>query len=541
MRIACGFALCVVACLARAESAPWDAVSAEAIRGHVEFLADDLLEGRAAATRGYDLAAAYVASQYRQIGLEPAAEGGSYFQHVPLIEATPVLPGSAARFVFEDETIDFEYGTDYLPSADFLSASSTLSAPLVFAGYGIDAPELKYNDFENIDVDGRIAVIISGAPAKFPNNQRAYFSSGLRKWTTLIDKGAVGAVVIDSLVDARRVPWEKVVAMSWAPQMRWLDDEGTPQDAYPEIKLRFRFKQESAAPLFEQAPISLEEALAKADAGEPQGFELPGMLTLSTTTGLRRTESANVIATFEGSDPNLKHEHVVITAHLDHLGRGSSVDGDSVYNGAHDNAVGIGMLLEMARALRASRVKTRRSIIFAAVTAEEKGLLGSAYFAHKAMQAQQRLVANINIDMPLPLARTQDFIAFGAEHSTLGAAARSAAGAQGYRLTPDPMPEEVVFIRSDQFSFVRHGIPALMLHSGLHPRDAGIDLTELRRTFFQSHYHQPSDDLSLPLDYQEAADMVRLHLRIALDAANGSRPRWKRGDFFAEKFTPTSP
>jgi Zn-dependent M28 family amino/carboxypeptidase len=157
------------------------------------------------------------------------------------------------------------------------------------------------------------------------------------------------------------------------------------------------------------------------------------------------------------------------------------------------------------------------------------------------MQAQQRLVANINIDMPLPLARTQDFIAFGAEHSTLGAAARNAAGAQGYRLTPDPMPEEVVFIRSDQFSFVRHGIPALMLHSGLHPRDATIDLTELRRTFFQSHYHQPSDDLSLPLDYQEAADMVRLHLRIAMDAANGSRPRWKRGDFFAEKFTPTSP
>jgi hypothetical protein len=540
MRVASGLIFCLMACQSwAADLSPWNLVNEDAIEGHVEFLASDLLEGRASATRGYDLAAAYVAANFRQYGLAPAGSQDSYLQSVPLIEATPVLPGSSAKFVHEDESVEFEYGTDYLPSADYFSASSTLSAPIVFAGFGIEAPELEYNDFANIDVTGRIAVIISGAPAKFPNNQRAYYSSALQKLTTLAEKGAVGLIVVDSLVDEKRMPWERVVAMSWAPQMRWLDDEGNPQDAFPELKLRFRFKKEAAARIFEHSPVSLDQALQTADAGEPQGFELPGMLTLSATTGLRRTESANVVGLLQGSDPNLKNEYVVVTAHLDHLGRGSSVDGDSVYNGAHDNAVGIGLLLEMARALRASRVKAQRSILFAAVTAEEKGLLGSAFLAKQAIDNQQKVVANVNIDMPLPLARTWDFIAFGAEHSSLGNAARTAASAQGYKLSPDPMPEEVVFVRSDQFSFVRHGVPGLMLHSGLKPRDSAIDLDELRRKFFSTDYHQPSDDLSLPIDYRSAADLTRIHLRIVLDAANGARPRWNRGDFFAQKFRAT--
>lgn len=540
MRRTLGLLLFTIACSSHAADSggAWSSVSADAIQSHVEFLADDLLEGRAAATRGYDLAAAYVAAQFRQYGLVPAGDRDSYLQSVPLIEATPVLPGSAARLVHNDDAIEFEYGTDYLPSADFFSASSTLTAPLVFAGFGVEAPELNHNDFENIELEGRIAVIFSGAPAKFPNNQRAYHSSMLRKLALLTEKGAVGLIVVSSLADERRSPWERVVAMSWAPQMRWLDEQGTPQDAFPELKLLFRFKKDAAARLFEQAPISIEQALETAEAGEPQGFELPGMLTLSATTGLRRTESANVLGMLEGSDPKLKDEYVVVTAHLDHLGRGSSVDGDSIYNGAHDNAVGIGLLLEMARNLRASRVKPQRSIIFAAVTAEEKGLLGSAYLAQQAVNRQQQIVANLNIDMPLPLTRTWDFVAFGAEHSTLGASAKSAASAQGYKLSPDPMPEEVVFVRSDQFSFVRHGIPGLMLHIGSQPRDSAVDLNELRRKFLSTDYHQPSDDASLPIDYSSAADLTRIHLRIIVEAATGSRPRWHRGDFFAEKFKP---
>ncbi len=516
--------------------APWHLVSADALQGHVEFLASDLLEGRAAATRGYDLAATYVAAQFRQYGLTPAGDADTYLQHVPLIEATPVLPGSSARLVRDSDTIEFEYGTDYLSQADFSSASSTLTAPLVFVGYGIEAPELSFNDFEHVDVEGRIAVVISGAPATFPNNQRAYYSSLLKKLSTLTEKGAVGVIMIDSLVDARRLPWERRVAMSWTPQMRWIGADGQPQDAFPAIKLRFHFNQESAAALFEQASASLEEVLAAADRGEPQGFELPGMMTLSATTGLRRTESANVVAMIEGSDPQLKNEYVVVTAHLDHLGRGPSVEGDAIYNGAHDNAVGVAILLETARALTAAHIQPKRSIMFAALTAEEQGLLGSSFLVHSLREQGRTVVANLNIDMPLTQARTYDIVAFGAEHSTLGAAARRAAAAEGLRLSPDPQPEEVVFVRSDQFSFVRHGIPALMLHSGIQPRDESIDLLALRRAFFAEHYHRPSDDMALPIDYEAAADLARVQLRVLLEAANGPRPRWRRGDFFGEVF-----
>src|SRR5690606_13906898 len=203
MRIRFAVALLLLSFAASAEPPAWNAVRPDAIRSHVEFLASDLLEGRGAATRGYDLAAAYLAAQFRQYQLKPGGDEDSYFQAVPLIEATPVLPGSSASLVIDGNTVEFEYGTDYLPSADYLSASSTLTAPIVFAGFGIEAPELGFNDFENIDVKGRIALIISGAPAKFPNDQRAYYSSGLRKFTTLSEKGAVGVVIIASLVDSK--------------------------------------------------------------------------------------------------------------------------------------------------------------------------------------------------------------------------------------------------------------------------------------------------------------------------------------------------
>jgi hypothetical protein len=530
-------AACAAVVANAAEREPWTFVTADGIRGHVEFLASDLLEGRAAASRGHDIAAAYVAAQFRQAGLKPAGTGDSFYQSVPLVEATAVLPGSSAEWVVEDKAHSFEYGTHYLPSADFISASSTLSAPLTFAGYGIDAPELGYNDFGNIDVQGRIAVIFSGAPAKFPHDQRAYYSSSQTKYTTLIARGAVGVVVVDSPDDLRLVPWERTVAMSWAPQMRWLDENGKPQNAFQQLKLRFRFEQEAAAKLFAGTDRSFDDVLLAAQAGEPQGFELPGLLTLSATTGLRRTESVNVVAILPGSDPLLKDEYVVLSAHLDHLGRGSAVNGDSIYNGAHDNALGVGILLEMVRALRESGVKPRRSLIFAAVTAEEKGLIGSDYFAQHPPVPADALVADINVDMPMLFAPTLDFVALGAEHSSLGATARTAATSQGYRLSPDPAPERVAFIRSDQFSFIRQGIPSMVLDGGYKARNRNEDVTELQRDFLQHHYHQPSDDLTLPIHYPTAADLARVNLRIILEVANSTpRPRWNADDFFAEKF-----
>ena len=520
--------------LQAAERGPWSEVQPDAIRSHVEFLAADLLEGRATASRGYDIAAAYVTSQFRQAGLQPAGDDKGYLQKVPLLEATPVLPGSSAELVRGDDTYSFEYGTHYLPSADFSSASSTLSAPMMFAGFGIAAPEFDYNDFENIDVKGRIAVIFSGAPAKFPNEKRAYYSWEERKLATLVERGAVGVITIDSTADTQRTPWERRVAMSWIPQMRWLDETGQPQNAFPSLKLRFRFNHDAATQLFETAQNNFPDALAASEEGTPQGFELPGMMTLSATTGLRKTESANVLGVLPGSDPQLKNEYVVITAHLDHLGRGTAVNGDAVYNGAHDNAVGVGVMLEIARALYASNAKPRRSVIFAAVTAEEKGLLGSDFLAG---QGDRKFVANINVDMPLTFTPVFDFVALGAQHSTLGTAARQAVAAQGYRLSADEAPEQVKFIRSDQFSFIRRGIPALVVGAGYQPRNPSVDLDELRRQYLATHYHQPSDDLTLPIDYPTAADLARVDLRIALSVANAAAaPRWMNGDFFAEKF-----
>ena len=521
-----------------AERGPWSEVQPEVIRSHVEFLAGDLLEGRATASRGYDIAAAYVASQFRQAGLQPGGDDKNYLQRVPLLEATPVLPGSSAELVRGNDTYTFEYGTHYLPSADFSSASSTLSAPLMFAGFGIEAPELGHNDFENVDVKGRIAVIFSGAPARFSNEKRAYYSWEERKLSTLVDRGAVGVITIDSSPDIKRTPWERRVAMSWIPQMRWLDDAGVPQNAFPALKLRFRFNHDAATQLFETAQSNFATALATSEEGTPQGFELPGMLTLSATTGLRKTESANVVGVLPGSDPQLKNEYVVVTAHLDHLGRGTAVNGDAVYNGAHDNAVGTGIMLEIARALYASNTKPRRSVIFAAVTAEEKGLLGSDFLAHRAQEQEKKLVADINVDMPLTFAPVFDFVALGAQHSSLGTIARQAAAAQGYRLSADAAPEQVKFIRSDQFSFIRRGIPALVLGSGYQPRNPSDDLEELRRQYLATHYHQPSDDLTLPIHYPTAADLARVDLRIILNVANApAAPRWLNGDFFGEKFS----
>lgn len=523
--------------LPAAERGPWSEVQPETIRSHVEFLAGDLLEGRATASRGYDIAAAYVAAQFRQAGLQPGGDDQSFFQSVPLLEATPVLPGSSAELVRDDDTYTFEYGTHYLPAADFSSASSTLSAPLVFAGFGIDAPELGHDDFEGIDLKGRIAVVFSGAPAKFPNHQRAYYSWSDRKLSTLAEHGAVGVITVDSSADAKRTPWERRVAMSWTPEMRWLDAAGVPQNSHPELKLRFRFNHDAATQLFATAPTSFAAALAASDDGTPQGFQLPGMLTMSATTGLRRTESANVIGILPGSDPALKNEYVVLTAHLDHLGRGAAVNGDSVYNGAHDNAVGIAVMLEIARALHASGARPKRSLIFAAVTAEEKGLLGSDFFAHQAVAEEKKLIADINLDTPLTFAPIFDFVALGAQHSTLGTAAKQAVALQGYRLSADAAPEQVKFIRSDQFSFIRRGIPAIVVTGGYQPRNASVDLDDIRRQFLAAHYHQPSDDLSLPIDYPTAADLARINVRIALGVANAANaPRWSSGDFFAEKF-----
>jgi Zn-dependent M28 family amino/carboxypeptidase len=381
-------------------------------------------------------------------------------------------------------------------------------------------------------------VVLSGAPPTFPPDQRAHYSSGTTKFRGLVDRGAVGVIFVDTPIDEKRFPWERVLQMSWRPSMRWVDAAGTPFNSFPGIKARFAFSRAGATKLFAGAPSTLEQVFAKSEAGKAQAFDLPAELTLSSTTELVRMSSPNVAGVIEGSDAALKGEFVVFTAHLDHIGQGAPVSGDAIYNGAFDNASGIAVLLETARYFAELPRKPRRSMLFLAVTAEEQGLLGSEYFARQPTVPREAIVANVNMDMPLALTEVADVVAFGAEHSSLGGITARAVGAEGMTISPDPMPEEVVFVRSDQYSFVREGIPAVYLDMGTHSRVAGVDGGKLVEQFLRERYHMPGDDLSQPIHYESLASLARINARIGLDVGNArERPKWNPGDFFGDLFT----
>lgn len=252
---------------------------------------------------------------------------------------------------------------------------------------------------------------------------------------------------------------------------------------------------------------------------------------------IRQRQSANVVGVLEGTDPALKNEYVVISAHLDHVGKGAPIGGDAIYNGAFDNASGIAVMLEAARLLASSPVKPRRSVIFLAVTAEESGLQGADYFVQHPTVPREAIVANINIDMPVALAPLADVTAFGAENSTLGAVVERAAAAEGVAVTPDSKPEEVIFVRSDQYAFVRAGIPALYIDEGMRSTDPTQDQAARVEAFRKERYHQPGDDLSQAIDWPSLAMLARLNARVITEVANDeARPAWHPGNFFGETF-----
>lgn len=527
--------LLLVVTAALAEPAP--NIDVARLKAHVEFLASDLLEGRVAGSRGHEIAARYVASQFQQLGARPAGENGTWLQSVPLLEAMPVIPAGSVHLDRGGTISELVNTEDFLPRANYAEPSSTVTARAVFVGHGVSAPELGYDDFAATDLTGRIAVVLSGAPPTFPNDQRAYYSSSSYKFRTLAERGAAGVIFVDTPIDEKRTPWERSVLLSWQPSMRWVDRSGVPFEAFPSLKARFAFSRAGALKLFAASPVSLEQTFAHSEAGKTQSFELPVTVTLASKTTIGRTSSVNVVALIEGSDPKLNSEYVVFTAHLDHLGKGAPVNGDAIYNGAFDNATGTAIMLETARYFAALERKPRRSLLFIAVTAEEKGLLGSDFFARQPTVPREAIVANINMDMPIALTELADFVAFGAEHSSLGEVTARAAREEGFELSPDPTPEEVIFVRSDQYSFVKQGVPALDLDVGSKSRVAGVDAKALVADFRRNRYHMPGDDLSQPINYATLAALGRVNARIGLEVANAdARPTWNRGDFFGERF-----
>jgi hypothetical protein len=507
------------------------------IEADLRFLADDLLEGRAAGTRGYDVAAHYVANRYRAIGLEPAGDDGSYLQAVPLIEGMRLRPDAAMTLEREGRTLEFAFQEEFLPGLNFNAEQHRLEAPMVFVGQAVHAPEAGYDDFDGVDLTGKVAVYFSGAPASLSNTQRAFHASGLEKMAQLAGRGAVGAIAIGNPVDEAKYPWARM-ARNWAMTgMRLVDGEGKPVNSWPSLQATASVSVDAARKLLEGAPMSADEIFERREAGTLESFDLPGVVTLSGRTALRQVTSHNVVGRLPGSDPALAGEHIAYSAHLDHVGKGAAVRGDDIYNGAFDNALGVAVMLQAATELQADAVKPRRSMLFVAVTAEERGLLGAEYFATFPTVPRESLVANINMDMPVFLTAVTDVVPIGIEHSSLEAQVQSAADDLGVVLTPDPKPEEVVFVRSDQYAFVRQGIPAVYLDAGITATDADVDALALYQDFLTGHYHQPSDQPDLPIHYPSAAMLSRLNAEIGRRVGDADeRPRWKDGDFFGQKF-----
>jgi len=523
-------------CASAEDAHPAAGISADAIRTHVEFLADDLLEGRGAGSRGYDIAAAYVATQLRLYGLEPAGDDGTYLQHFDLVQGKAIEEEASLVLKRDGQSVALRVRDDFIPMDNPLVEDGALEAPLAFAGFGITAPELGFDDLGLVELEGKVAIVLSGAPANFPNSQRAYYSSSRLKLARLKAAGAVGVILISTRVDQERVPWERSLSYMWRPSMAWRSADGRTSVDPMVMTAGVSLRTPAAAPFFEGASLTLEQVLDAADAGEPVAFDLPGTVEIRTRSELATARTSNVLAVLRGSDPVLRDEYLIITAHLDGVGVGLPVDGDAIYNGAWDNATGIGIMLEVARVM-SGMAPPRRSVIFAAVGAEEFGLLGSDYFAEHPTVPLSSIVANLNIDMPYVAVPTTDFVAFGAEHTSLGEAARAAATAEGYTLSPDPMPEEVIFVRSDQFSFIRRGIPAIYIDGGYTPVDSSHDVKALTKAFLQSDYHLPTDDVRQPIPYDTLAGLGRVNTRVLTTVANeDARAAWNPGDFFGETF-----
>jgi Zn-dependent M28 family amino/carboxypeptidase len=510
--------------------------SADKIRAHITFLASDLLEGREAGSKGFDIAANYVASQFAQLGLKPAGGKGGYFQPVPLVAYRPADEGRYVLRGKDGTATPLVFAEDVMPGRSPSSAEIKVGAPMVFVGFGVTAPEHRRDDYKGLDVKGKIVVVLSGAPAGFQSEERAYYASARTKRLVAAQHGAAGLITVEKPDDEKRRPFAagKRIWKTWS--MTWRQPDGAPFDPAATAPNLGNVSVGGAAKLFAGGKVPYAELVAEAARpnGAPTRFNLPGSLEVTLRSETQAIESENVAGLLEGSDPALKDEVVVLSAHLDHIGITPPVNGDSINNGALDNAAGVATTLEVARAFQESGKRPRRSILFLTVTGEEKGLIGAEYFAHNPTVPLRSLVANVDLDMPVLLYDFTDVVAFGSDRSGIGPAVMRAASRMGVALSPDPLPEEGLFTRSDHFRFVEVGVPAVFLMTGF--QNGG---EAKYRGFLAGCYHHPCDDLAQPIDYLTGAKFARLNYEITREVADlDQRPLWNKGDFFASRFAP---
>ena len=512
----------------------------DAIRAHIRFLSDSLLEGRAPDSRGYQIAARYVAAELEGMGLRPAGVSGTWFQPVPLRKAIldtskssmAVLADSPGSRPADQAFVD---GRDYVLTGDVNHAEYTLEGPVVFVGFGVTAPEENYDDYAGLDVHGKIVLTLNGAPPSFQSTVRAFYSDDVEKSKNALAHGATAMINTLLPEDWKRWPWDWDVPQFRMGSTNWLDKTGAPYNAFGILA---QLNKSGAEMLFAGAPRSLEECFAAARSGRHHSFPLPWRVRIHTVSAHTAYQSPNIIGMLMGSDPALRDQYVVYTAHVDHLGLCPPIDGDSVCHGSLDNASGVATLLEIARAYTSLKQPPRRSVLFVFVTGEEMGLLGSDYFVHAPTVPLRQIVANINIDgAPGLLFSMKDVVAMGAEHSSIDKAVLLASREVGYTLSPDPMPEEVGFIRSDQYSFVQQGVPALNLSDGVAAVDPSVDGLALEKKWLVTRYHTPLDNIDQPLDYESGAKAAGVNFLVGYELAQWDHsPQWNRGNFFGTRF-----
>lgn len=512
------------------------AASADVLQAHIAWLSDDARQGREAGTPGYEAAADYVAAEMEELGLEPAGEDGSWYQQVPLLSVTRDLDAQSMSITRDGETITLDPMEDFLIGASANRAEAEVTAEAVFVGYGLVAPEFGINDFEGVDVDGKIVVAFGAIPTGLPSEEAAHYSRS--KQAIAEELGAVGYITLSTASYEARRPWNRTIAAAGSVAMTWVDKAGEGFTDTPGLVVTGRLSVQGAETIFDGADLSFAEiSAAEASGQDVPSFKLPGTITMAGASTYEIVTSPNVAGMVRGADPALADEYVILTAHLDHTGMRESDDPeeDVINNGALDNATGIAVMLEEARLFKQAEANgnpPRRSVIFLAVTAEEKGLLGSEYYAFNPTVPLDDIVANVNLDMPIITFDFIDVIAFGADHSSLGETVRRAASSMNVELIPDPIPEMSIFTRSDHYRFVQQGVPSVFLFLGF--GNGGED--EFRR-FMSTNYHRPGDDISQPLDYEVGAKFATLNYRIAREIADADeRPTWNEGDFFGDTF-----
>lgn len=491
---------------------------------YVKVLAADNMEGRETGSPGMHRAQEYVVQQFKRAGLEAAGYRG-YYQPVQLVSRQVDEQESSIALVHNGDLEHLSLGTDAILNTR-VDLAPYVQAPLVFAGYGLTVPELGYNDLADLDLHGKVVVIFAGAPAEIPGALASHYQSAGERWKALRKAGAVGVITVLN-PEAMDIPWWRISANRAHPSMALKAaefDETSGED------LALIFNPERAQKLFEGSGHSAQELFDLVKDRKPlPRFSLAVSIRAKMAVIKKMVESSNLVAQLTGSDPRLKNEYVVLSAHLDHVGIGEPVNGDRIYNGAMDNAAGSAVLLDLIASLKKSK-KPKRSLLFVFVTAEEKGLLGSRYFTSHPTVKPGSMIANINIDMFLPIVPLKVLTVYGLAESDMGDDARSVAESMGVKVQPDPEPQRNAFIRSDQYNFIRQGVPALAMGVGF---EKGSVEQAVFKNWLTQRYHAPSDDLDQPVDLEAAGKYEDIIDALMIKLADDSgRPQWKPNSFF---------